>query len=78
MLVEDLPQCLYANDRSKELLGIDLAKLPYVVDNNEWANSLLRLDQKDLQPIASDEEEVSLDQIILDVEEEHDPAKKNM
>ena len=48
MLVEDLPQCLYANDRSKELLGIDLAKLPYVVDNNEWANSLLRLDQKDL------------------------------
>ena len=48
VLVEDLPQCLYANDRSKELLGIDLAKLPYIVDNNEWANSLLRLDQKDL------------------------------
>ena len=78
MLVEDIPLCMYANDRSKDLLGIDFARIPYIFDNTEWSNLLVRLDNKYFQPIASDEDEVSLNQINLeDVEEQQDPSREN-
>ena len=76
-LYEDLPTCPYANDYSKELFGMDLAKISNCVEFQERTNFMMKLDQKYFELLhAKEDEEASLSQVIIeDLESGQDITK---